>query len=369
MVSVLLRSLDRPQLQEALDSVAAQTWSRLELVVAPARPGHRPLPQTLGAHPLRMLATEQEWPRSANANRALDAAQGELLLFLDDDDWLMPDHIERLVQGLQRHPQAQAAYTGVAMVDAAGQPLGQVFDLPWDSTRLLCGNLAPIHAVLFRAGLRQQGCRFDESLDRYEDWDFWLQVARRTAMLHVPGVSAVYRIHPSSGVHQDSDAQGAASACVHEAWLQRCGAQQRADLMRRAWAYDDAMLRLESSERYHAERLAGLQQGQAQLHALLQKLQADHGGALDQLAQQRAEATHWRELAEQARTQLAQVQQELAALQQELAALQPRLAQQTHLAQSLTLDLEALRASHSWRLTAPLRWLASRLPRAQASKT
>src|SRR5690606_26451316 len=48
-----------------------------------------------------------------------------------------------------------------------------------------------------------QGCRFDENFDSYEDWDFWLQVARQTDFAHTAKVSAVYRAQlGNSGMSQ-----------------------------------------------------------------------------------------------------------------------------------------------------------------------
>src|SRR5262249_39471384 len=41
--------------------------------------------------------------RSAAANAGLAAATGDLIGFLDDDDYLLPDHCARLVGGLIRH--------------------------------------------------------------------------------------------------------------------------------------------------------------------------------------------------------------------------------------------------------------------------
>ena len=72
-------------------------------------------------------------------------------------------------------------------------------DRPFDELRLLAGNLMPPHAVLFRHDVIDLGCRFDESIDLFEDWDFWQQIARHSTFAHVLGVSAYYRIHASSG--------------------------------------------------------------------------------------------------------------------------------------------------------------------------
>ena len=192
-VSVLVRSVNRDSLQEALDSIAVQTHPDIEVVVVAAVPGHRPLPDHCGAHPMRLLETDEPLARSRCANKALAHAAGDLLLFLDDDDWLLPSHIERLVNVLGRLPGQQVAYTGIALVDEAGNPLGQVFDVPFDNMRLLSGNLMPLHAVLFSRHLVERGCRFDERLDLYEDWDFWIQLSRHAVFAHLPGISAVYR--------------------------------------------------------------------------------------------------------------------------------------------------------------------------------
>ncbi len=244
LVSILIRSVDRAYLTQALDSVALQTYPHIEVVVLAVRPGHRPLGDHCGKFPLRLVPTELPVMRSAAANRAMDAAQGEFMIFLDDDDWMMPGHVARLAEVLVRLPQTQAVYTGIGLVDAEGKPKGQSFDLPFDPIRQIAGNLTPIHAVLFRAGVLDQGCRFDESLDRLEDWDFWLQLAKLAPMVHLPGVSAVYRIHESSGVHSDTGPEGIATRRIYEKWEPYWTQQQVAQIMQRVWNHPEMETRL-----------------------------------------------------------------------------------------------------------------------------
>src|SRR5690349_5559216 len=89
LVSVLVRSMDRASLRKSLESIAAQDWPNAEVVVLSARPGHGPLEERCGAFPLRLVPTQQPLPRARAANRAMEEARGDYLLFLDDDDWLM----------------------------------------------------------------------------------------------------------------------------------------------------------------------------------------------------------------------------------------------------------------------------------------
>ena len=42
---------------------------------------------------------------------------GQFALFLDDDDWLLPEHIERLFAALAAKPDAVLAYAGVSCVE------------------------------------------------------------------------------------------------------------------------------------------------------------------------------------------------------------------------------------------------------------
>lgn len=233
LVSVLIRSVGRDQLYQALDSIALQTYPNIEVVVVAATVQHPSLPSRCGPHPIRLITTEQQLARSRAANVALDHALGEFALFLDDDDWLMPSHIARLADVLQKQPMAKAVYTGVSTVDQSGQPLTQVFDIAFDLTRLHVQNLMPIHAVLFSVAAVRSNCRFDESLDLYEDWDFWLQVSKLAPMIHLPGVSAAYRIHESSGVHGVNGLALAAADKIYQRWFDEITGDEFLTLMRR----------------------------------------------------------------------------------------------------------------------------------------
>lgn len=274
LVSVLIRSMDPDCLTRTLDSVALQTYPHIEVVVVAARPDHRHLPARCGLFPLRVEATDVPLARSAAANKALLSGKGEWLLLLDDDDWLLPEHIARLVRCVASQSGALAAYTGIALVDTMGRPIGQTLDLPFDRTRLRSGNLMPIHAVLFNRRLVLQGCRFDETLDRYEDWDFWLQVSEQTVMAHVPGVSAVYQIHHSSGVHEESGPRTPSTQAIYEKWSPRWSEDTWASLMERNWAFPDLEQAAHQSARLVADLRAQAQAMQQELAASQERLAA-----------------------------------------------------------------------------------------------
>jgi LmbE family N-acetylglucosaminyl deacetylase len=208
LVSVLIRSMNRDCLPDALASVALQTYTHLEVVVVNASGGaHRPLDFLPASLPWRIVqagpesgagvvgSAEPAVPcgRARAANLALSAARGRYALFLDDDDLLQPQHLERLVALLHAHPQAAGAYAGVRVETLDGGHLRD-YDLPWSRARLQGVNFLPIHAVLFRMDtVRQRELRFDEQLPVLEDWDFWLQLTEEADLVHCPGVSAVYR--------------------------------------------------------------------------------------------------------------------------------------------------------------------------------
>lgn len=193
LVSVIIRSMDRPTLSDALDSVALQTYPNIEVVLVDAKgEGHREVGEWCGRFPLRTVGAGRQMKRSQAANLGLESASGTCLIFLDDDDLFDSEHIANLVETLNASNNYLAAYAGVRVENKEGGIVG-VYNQDFAAARLMAGNFIPIHAVLFKRELVVQGCRFDESFDSYEDWDFWLQVARKTDFAHSTKVSAIYR--------------------------------------------------------------------------------------------------------------------------------------------------------------------------------
>ncbi|WP_373509072.1 glycosyltransferase [Thiocapsa sp.] len=248
LVSVLMRSMDRVTLAEALDSIALQTYPNVEVIVANARGvGHRPLPEWCGRFPLRFLDSEQPLHRSVVANRLLLAARGEWLQFLDDDDWLDPDHIASVRNAVTLDD--VAAYASVRCVDDNREILDQQYDHGWDPILLRAGNYLPIHSVLFSRRAVEQGCRFDETLDIFEDWDFWLQVACLGSFRHTERFSAAYRIHQGSGwgVRFEEVEARRVTATVLRKWHTRWSDDELVDFADRLRLLDSDRLRQRST--------------------------------------------------------------------------------------------------------------------------
>lgn len=220
LVSVIVRSMDRPMLADALASIALQTWPNIEVLVVAASGAHRPLEASCGRYPLRLIGDGQPLHRCRAANLGLQAARGEALIFLDDDDIFLPHHIAALVDSLRAHPDAAAAYAAIRCENPQGAQVGH-FGEAYARDKLLVRNFMPIHAVLFRRAAVDRGAAFDAALDYCEDWDFWLQLSAHGDFVFVPEVGAIYRIGAGSGfgVNVPADVSRASALAVYRKWL------------------------------------------------------------------------------------------------------------------------------------------------------
>ena len=258
-------------------------------------------------------------PQAANA--ALEHAQGQYCIFLDDDDIFAPGHIDKLVHALQSQAGVHAAHTDTQVVNPQGQEVLR-YDRPYQSQRLIFTNIFPIHSVLFaRSLVALQGCRFDEALPVLEDWDFWLQVSTHTSFVHVPGCSAIYRYNDRSQLQ--SDAQ---HAHHHLQW--------REHVMQK-WLSQLPPQRIAAAGAWFAQQLDHQEQHRA--YAEDQLLQREHT--------------------------LQQTQQELGQSQQDLACNQHQLQHTQQALQQSQTTLQAIYASRGWRWLSWLRRMKKRLSR------
>ena len=106
---------------EALDSVWAQTFDDLEVIVADDCSTDA-TPAILAAQSdprLRVLRNPRNLRAPGNGNRAIAQARGRLIKFLDADDALLPDCIARMVELAEAAPEVGMVFCRM-LADALG---------------------------------------------------------------------------------------------------------------------------------------------------------------------------------------------------------------------------------------------------------
>jgi LmbE family N-acetylglucosaminyl deacetylase len=206
LVSVVLRTCERPELlAEALASLAASTYRRVEVVLVVDGGGAAPVPAGF-PFPVRRVDLVPRRGRAGAANAGVQAAGGALLGFLDDDDLLEPEHLATLV-GVLGAAGVRAAYSdaAVAVYELAGGGWQQVerrlpYSRDFDPDLLLLDNYIPLHTLLAERELWLAAGPFDPALPFFEDWDLLIRLAALAPLHHLPQVTCEYR-HFRGGAH------------------------------------------------------------------------------------------------------------------------------------------------------------------------
>ena len=185
-------------LPNALRSIVAQTEGSIESLVYDncSEDDTRSVLASFSGH-LTRITIEKDRGQSSALNRGFREARGDIIGWLNADDILMPNAVERALHTLDQTG-ADVVYGQCAHLDASGQFTGYFpFARPFDEGELRdYNNFLPQPATFFRRSLLDRVGLLDEELNYTMDWDLWCRFARAGARFQfVPEVWAGARVH------------------------------------------------------------------------------------------------------------------------------------------------------------------------------
>jgi hypothetical protein len=204
-VSVILPAYNAAlTLGETLASLSAQTMTAWEAIIVDDGSTDRTADRAAAfaaKDPRFHLIRQTNGGVSAARNTGITAARADWLVFLDADDWIAPDHLERLTRERHIQPQPDLIHCDSARVMPDGRQrrpdLGPRHADPFATAARHCPFT--IHACLVRKATVVEAGSFDTGLVACEDWDLWQRIARTGARFRaVPAVLAFYRQRPGS---------------------------------------------------------------------------------------------------------------------------------------------------------------------------
>jgi glycosyltransferase involved in cell wall biosynthesis len=151
---------------------------------------------------VRLVRLESSRGAATARNVALGLVQTPWVAFCDDDDLWAPTKLADQHAALQREPDAAWSYTAAVEVDEHLGVLGgqRALDSGWIEQRMLQDNKVSGggSTVLARTDLVREAGGFAPDVLAAEDWDLWVRLARRSAVVALDRPLVAWRRHASN---------------------------------------------------------------------------------------------------------------------------------------------------------------------------
>lgn len=213
IVSVVIPTRNRAELlTRAIKSVLAQSFSDWELVVIDDASTDHTQNVLIGyaTADSRIKIRRCSVPNGAAAARniGIEAARGDYVAFLDDDDEWLPDKLERQLEWFRSvSHEVGVVYGSFFEVLASGtERLRGTTALPTDGQQsaLLHANVIGHSTIMVQRSMLKLAGGYNARLPRLQDWDLWIRLASRTKFAHMPApVARIY--HTPQSISTNSE--------------------------------------------------------------------------------------------------------------------------------------------------------------------
>jgi glycosyltransferase involved in cell wall biosynthesis len=197
LVTVVITTHNRVNLLgRAIDSVLAQSYKHIEVIVVDDFSSQSYESVKKKYHSIvRFIRNDKNIGLGASRNRGIKESSGELISFLDDDDEILPEKIEKQIELLRGNPQCDIVYCssfrqyGEKKYKKKAKLKGNIYP------KVLFGCPAPVHSLLIPIKILHEVGLFDESLSCFEDFDLWIRLSRVFTFNFVDMPLVIYHIH------------------------------------------------------------------------------------------------------------------------------------------------------------------------------
>jgi glycosyltransferase involved in cell wall biosynthesis len=207
LVSIVTPSFQQGRfLGKTLESVRNQSYRPIEHIVRDGGSTDNTVEILKAAGSSVKWTSERDKGQTNALNRGLAQARGEIIGWVNSDDFLYPDAVARAVEVMQS-TQADAVYGRCLLVDENGKEIGFYRTEPFSYPRLLDRNIIAQPALFFLRSVFERFGPLDESLHYSMDYEYWLRCSRESRFVYTPELFAAYRIHVHAKTTSSARAQ------------------------------------------------------------------------------------------------------------------------------------------------------------------
>lgn len=157
---------------------------------------------------------------SATRNKCIEAGCGEIICYLDDDDYYSPDHLETVIDFFRNNPDKDFVSTkawGIKERDCKSiraeiwvkdLPDGRVkgfLPAPYYQPEMMNEtNVAPILCMAHRRKCIDVGL-FDEKIPILNDWEYFQRMSLKYELYHINKFTGFYSIHGKGVVSKNKE--------------------------------------------------------------------------------------------------------------------------------------------------------------------
>ena len=206
-VSIVTPSYNQAQyLEKTILSVINQDYPNIEYIIIDggSTDGSQEIIKKYESK-ITYWVSEKDNGQSDAINKGFRKCTGEIVAWINSDDLYVEGALSRVVKYFNEHPDVDMVHGNIDFVDEHGKFMKNVKTGDFTLQQLLVTNRVSQPSVFFKRKIFDQIGYLNESLHYIMDYDFWIKVARMSAIGHTGFTIAQFRLHGESKTVSNSD--------------------------------------------------------------------------------------------------------------------------------------------------------------------
>jgi len=197
LVSIVTPSYNQARYLEAtIQSVVLQDYPRIEYIVIDGGSSDASVEIIKNnENRLAYWVSEKDSGQADAINKGLSRATGEILAWLNSDDYYLPNAISAAVKVFEENPDVVMVYADMLAVDEQGQTINLLKYKQLSLEDLLSFQIIGQPAVFFRREALEKAGGLDTTFHFLLDHHLWIRLVQQGKILHVPQTWAAARYH------------------------------------------------------------------------------------------------------------------------------------------------------------------------------
>ncbi len=200
LVSIITPSFNQAAfLEQTMRSVLEQDYPNIEYMVVDggSADGSTEIIEKYAGR-LAFWVSEKDAGQAEAINKGMRRAQGEIVAWLNSDDYYLPGAVSFAVRAFEQNPQAVMVHGDMLAVDERGRTLNVLKYKQSTLEDLICFQIIGQPAVFMRRSAFETSGGLDTTFHFMLDHQLWIRLAQQGRLVHVSQVWAAARYHPAA---------------------------------------------------------------------------------------------------------------------------------------------------------------------------